>query len=132
MRRKLLHQINMVPFIDIMLVLLVVFMVTATLVPTSVLELPSIGEAALPKPSTIHIDILNPQAIVLRTEHQDPVTLSLTQLTSKVQELLALNRQTPVVISASKDLAYDQVMQVMDLLQSAGVEQLGLAVKVAR
>ena len=130
-RRRTMNEINMVPFIDVMLVLLIIFMVCAPLIATSVIDVPSVGEAknALPK-SVIEVVVGSDERVKLKVDGQaDPQPVSLAQLAARVKQAQRGDANTPVVISAERKVSYEAVVKVMDKLQSAGVKRVGLSVK---
>jgi biopolymer transport protein TolR len=127
--RRSMNEINMVPFIDVMLVLLIIFMVTAPLITTGVVDLPSVGKSQQRVGSVIEVIVGTDEKLRLRVDQQDPVGVALPQLAARVREKQAGNAETPVVISADKSVRYESVVRVMDTLQRAGVKRVGLSVK---
>jgi biopolymer transport protein TolR len=130
-RRRTMNEINMVPFIDVMLVLLIIFMVSAPLIATSVIEVPSVGAAksALPK-SVIELMVGADERVRIKTDGQsEPQPVGLPQLAARVKAAQKGRADTPVVISAERKVNYEAVVRVMDTLQRAGVQRIGLAVK---
>ena len=130
-RRRSMSEINMVPFIDVMLVLLIIFMVTAPLISPSVIDVPSVGKASAQPEQVIHVLIDAQEKIELKstgsTFAQMPVSLS--SLAQQVLQWQGGNANTPVVISADKG-KYETVVKVMDSLQRAGVQRVGLSVQL--
>jgi biopolymer transport protein TolR len=133
--RRTISEPNMVPFIDVMLVLLIIFMVTAPLISPSMIDLPSIGKAAKQPDAVIQIILGKNDALEMKVkENSTPVTLS--NLAEKVQQ--AQNKSstgaevsnTAVVISADKSVKYESVVKVMDTLQRAGIARVGLSVQL--
>jgi len=130
-RRRSMNEINMVPFIDVMLVLLIIFMVTAPLITTGVVDLPSVGKSQQRPSSVIEIVVGTDEKLRLKVDSQDAVAVALPQLAARVREKQAGNAEVPVVISADKSVRYESVVRVMDTLQRAGVRRVGLSVKQA-
>ena len=129
-RRRSMNEINMVPFIDVMLVLLIVFMVSAPLITTGVVDLPTVGKAQQRPTSVIEVVVGKDEKLRLRVNQQDdPLPLTLERLPARVREKQAGNADTPVVISADRNVKYESVVRVMDVLQKAGVKRVGLSVK---
>jgi biopolymer transport protein TolR len=128
-RRRSMNEINMVPFIDVMLVLLIIFMVTAPLITTGVVDLPSVGKSQQRPPSVIEVIVGSDEKLRLRIDQQDPVGVALPQLAARVREKQGGQADVPVVISADKSVRYESVVRVMDVLQRAGVRRVGLSVK---
>ena len=128
-RRRAVSEINMVPFIDVMLVLLIIFMVTAPLITPSLIDLPSVGKAARKPDKVIEVIVGTDEKMRLRVDGGDPQPTTLKQLGDKVRQLQGGNAQVPVVISADKNVKYDLVVRTMDVLQKANIARVGLAVK---
>jgi biopolymer transport protein TolR len=128
-RRRAISEINMVPFIDVMLVLLIIFMVSAPLITTGMVDLPSVGKAQQRPPRVIEVVIEADESIRLRVDQQDAGASTVTQLASRVREAQGDLGDVPVVISANRQLKYDTVVRVMDTLQRAGIKRVGLAVR---
>ena len=136
-RRRTMNDINMVPFIDVMLVLLIIFMVTAPLITPSVIDIPSVGKASSAPDRVITIEISKDSKIEIRsraTGSKGTDTVSSATLDNVAQQALQLqgaDGQAPVIISADRTIAYETVVKVMDSLQRAGVQSVGLSVKLA-
>ncbi len=128
-RRRSMNEINMVPFIDVMLVLLIIFMVTAPLITTGVVDLPSVGKSAQRPQSVIEVIVGADEKLSLRLDQQEPKAVALPQLAARVRQQQGGNAEVPVVISADKNVRYESVVRVMDMLQRAGVKRVGLSVK---
>ena len=130
--RRTINEINMVPFIDVMLVLLIIFMVTAPLITPSMIALPKVGKAQGQPPKPIQIEISKDEVIQIKSEGQSAPT-RLADVGSAVKRLQpavpAGEQLTPVVISADKTIKYETVVKVMDALQKAGVARVGLSVQ---
>src|SRR3954469_9875276 len=129
--RRLMNQINVVPYIDVMLVLLVIFMVTAPLINPGQVELPSIGKTSNPPVAPLEVSIHTDQSLWLRDRSSaaDERKISRTDLVAAIRQKQAKNRQQAVVISADKDVRYESVLDVMDMLQQNQVEKVGLLAK---
>ncbi|MDP3170314.1 MAG: biopolymer transporter ExbD [Polaromonas sp.] len=130
--RRTISEINMVPFIDVMLVLLIIFMVTAPLITPSMIALPKVGKAPGQPPKPIQIEISKDEIIQIKSEGQ-AVPARLAEVGAAVKRLQpsvpAGEQVTPVVISADKSIKYETVVKVMDALQKAGVARVGLSVQ---
>ena len=131
-RRRSMSEINMVPFIDVMLVLLIIFMVTAPLISPSVINLPSVGKAAKAPDRIIQVTIDKNEGLQLR-EGNTSKPASMRDLASQVQGMLQTAggsaSEVPVIIAADKGVKYETVVKVMDTLQRAGVQRVGLSVQ---
>jgi len=126
--RKPINQINVVPYIDVMIVLLVIFMVTAPLVAPGEIQLPSVGSKLTPAINALRVRVNPDKSIVLIDESastKQQVRVSLDSLVSQVLAIQA-GRDQPVVIDADKGSRYEDVIGVLDRLQLGGVKRVGL------
>ncbi|HEY0294236.1 MAG TPA: ExbD/TolR family protein [Bordetella sp.] len=126
--RRMKSDINVVPYIDVMLVLLVIFMVTAPLITPGQIELPSVGQASdVPvKPLEVQINADGKIALRLREPGATPVDIARPELVAQVRSRITAD--TPVVIAADGKVPYATVVKVMDELRSNGISRLGLLV----
>jgi len=126
--RRLKNEINVVPYIDVMLVLLVIFMVTAPMITPGLIELPSVGRASdVPvKPVEVQVEEDGAMSMRLRDSGQELQPVSEENLVAQVRSLITPD--TPVVISADGRVPYETVMKIMDQLRSNGITRLGLLV----
>jgi biopolymer transport protein TolR len=126
--RKPINQINVVPYIDVMLVLLVIFMVTAPLVAPGEIQLPSVGSKLTPAINALRVHVNSDKTIVLTDESVNSRPQVTASLDSFVRQVLAIQagREQPVVIEADKNLRYEDVINVLDRLQQGGVKRVGL------
>ncbi|MCU0840316.1 MAG: protein TolR [Thiobacillaceae bacterium] len=131
--RKSIAQINVVPYIDVMLVLLIIFMVTAPFISPGQVELPSVGKSSTPPVAPLEVMLRADGELLLRDRGAsgDEQTVSADRLIDAVRARLRERPDQPVVISADKDVRYEAVMRVMDALQQAGAPRVGLLVKPA-
>ena len=134
MRRhpRLMNQINVVPYIDVMLVLLVIFMVTAPLMNPGVIDLPTIGKASTPPAQPIEISIRASGSLSYIDRDVSSAERPLKdrdELLQVIKSKQSKKPNQPVVISADKDVKYEVVIQVMDLLQQNRVKRVGLLAK---
>jgi biopolymer transport protein TolR len=129
-RRRSMNEINMVPFIDVMLVLLIIFMVSAPLITTGVVELPSVGTSNQRPPSVVEVIVKRDSMLEVKaSDAKDSRKVALSDLAPTVRQFQQGNAAMPVVISADKDVKYDSVVEVMAKLRDAGVARVGLSVK---
>jgi biopolymer transport protein TolR len=132
-RRRALNEINMVPFIDVMLVLLIIFMVTAPLITPSLIDLPSVGKAAKQPDKVVQVLVAKDERLEVKSGDRT-TAMNLKDIAPAV--LQAQSGSPPgsvaVVISADRSVKYEAVVKVMDTLQRAGVQRVGLSVQVAR
>lgn len=120
----------MVPFIDVMLVLLIIFMISAPLITTGLVDLPSVGKSSQRPEHVIEVVVGKDETLHVRIDGKaEGAALPLARLKARVLEVQGGNAQTPVVISADKSVKYEAVVKVMDTLQRAGVQRVGLLVK---
>ena len=128
--RRTINEINMVPFIDVMLVLLIIFMVTAPLITPSLIDLPSVGKAARQPDQFIQISIAKDESLEMKIKEQT-TKLTVAAVAAAVKQAQQGQASTAVVISADRNVKYETVVRVMDTLQRAGVERVGLSVQIA-
>ena len=128
---QLMNQINVVPYIDVMLVLLVIFMVTAPLVNPGQIELPQVGKTSTPPSQPIEVSVRTDKSIWLRDRAQGAAEQKVTRATliKIVREKQKANPDQAVVIAADKDVRYEAVLDVMDTLQQNNVKKVGLLAK---
>ena len=126
--RKPINQINVVPYIDVMLVLLVIFMVTAPLIAPGEIELPSVGSKLTTPIDPLVVRLKPDKSITLRdrsVSNSREVKVNLDALIEQVRAIQA-GREQPVVIDADKGSRYEEVIGVLDKLQQGGVKRVGL------
>lgn len=126
-RNNLQNQMNVVPYIDVMLVLLVIFMVTAPMFTPGVINLPSVGKAAQVTVKPIEINIEADGSYSFTQNNKSTPVASLDDLISKAVQ--SATEDTPVVIAADKGIQYDKVITVVDRLYSSGIKKVALVVK---
>ncbi len=127
--RRAVSEINMVPFIDVMLVLLIIFMVTAPLITPSLIDLPSVGKANKQPDTVIQILINKDESLEMKIKNSS-TPLDGKDVANSVRNAQGGNPATPVVISADRTVKYESVVKVMDTLQKAGIQRVGLSVKL--
>jgi biopolymer transport protein TolR len=132
--RRTISEINMVPFIDVMLVLLIIFMVTAPLITPSMIDLPSVGKAAKQPDAVIQIIIQKDESLELKQlpAGTESARSAINTVADQVKKLQAGQSGVAVVISADKSVKYETVVAVMDKLKRAGIERVGLSVQLAQ
>ena len=134
-RRRALSDINAVPYIDVMLVLVVILMVSAPFVTPSLVNLPSVGASTRAPDRPLEIVVRVDGRVSLREGGRElaadlPGAVALVKQRQQAQPETAL--KTPVVIAADKDVRYEQVMRVMSALQKENIARVGLAVQPER
>ena len=133
--RRTINEINMVPFIDVMLVLLIIFMVTAPLITPSMIDLPSVGKAARQPDQIIQVTLTTTESLEVKVKEKTS-SVALKDLAATVKQAQgtgdgAAPANSAVVISADKNVKYESVVKVMDTLQRAGIQRVGLSVQLA-
>ncbi len=135
-KRGPMHEINVVPYVDVMLVLLVIFMVTAPLVTPGVVDLPTIGKSSQAPSSPLEVIIREDASITLRSRDAkgavlDERRVSKDELPAVIKAEQSKNADRPVLIAADKSVRYEAVLNVMDELRKQQVKRVGLLVKPA-
>jgi len=127
-----MSSINVVPYIDVMLVLLVIFMITAPLMNPGQIDLPSIGKSLAPPVSPLEVIIKRDASLALRDLSKGGVEIAVSrdELIAQLKQKQKKNADQPVVISADKNVRYEEVIKVMDLLQQQQIKKVGLLAKV--
>ncbi len=128
--RRAVNEINMVPFIDVMLVLLIIFMVTAPMITPSLIDLPSVGKANKQPDKVLQVVIQKDDSLELVADGQTR-KLMLGGVAEAVKNAQGGEASTAVVISADRQVKYENVVKVMDTLQRAGIQRVGLSVQLA-
>ena len=128
-RRRSMNEINMVPFIDVMLVLLIIFMVTAPMLTPSSIDVPSVGKGKA-QPKSFATVIVGKDGDVRFKTRDAERTLNLREIgTTARQWQEGQSAESAVIIAADKSVQYEAVVKAMDALQRAGVQRVGLSVK---
>jgi biopolymer transport protein TolR len=128
-RRGPMHEINVVPYVDVTLVLLVIFMVTAPLVTPGVIDLPSVAKAGQPKVVPLEVVIKEDASLALRVRDAAGRIVSDRPMTRAEIPAIFKDPKVPVLVAGDKNVRYEAVLQVMDDLRAQGVERVGLQVK---
>ena len=131
-----MHEINIVPYVDVMLVLLVIFMVTAPMVTPAVIDLPTVDKASAPRVVPLEIYVKTDQGLVVRQRDSrgsvvNEQSLSRAQLPGFIKSLKSKG-DLSVLIGGDKNARYESVLQVMDELRRHGVQKVGLQVKTSQ
>jgi len=131
--RRTINEINMVPFIDVMLVLLIIFMVTAPLITPSLIDLPSVGKANKQPTEVIQVLVTKDERYEIKVNDKN-VALPLNEVAAAVvrAQVGKPPGSSAVVITADRSVKYETVVRVMDALQRAGVQRVGLSVQLAK
>ena len=132
-----MHEINVVPYIDVMLVLLVIFMVTAPLITPGVIDLPTVGKASQPRivPIEVYVGANERLRVRMRDARGSIIEerqVTRAQLAGVLQSARGATDELSVLVGGDKNARYESVLQVMDELRKQGVQKVGLQVKVAQ
>jgi len=128
-KRRAMSDINVVPYIDVMLVLLVIFMVTAPMVNPGIVNLPTVGGAKVQALPPVFLTIDVDENIIVRKDGESTQTLNKMELGSFARNQAERSPDQPLVLAADKSVKYEVVMDVMSKLKENGVKRVGLAVK---
>jgi len=128
--RRLMNQINVVPYIDVMLVLLVIFMVTAPMMNPSKVELPSVGKTSEVKTPPLQIVVDKKGDLSFRdADGKTERRVKRDEIIPLIRERQSRNPEQAVVIAADREVLYERVVEVMDMLQRNNVQRVGLLVR---
>ena len=130
-KRRVMADINVVPYIDVMLVLLVIFMVTAPMISPAVIDLPSVSQANTAQPvPPIQIVLSADESLLLEDKANNiSRTVSLEEMTNYLKQAQHQNPNQPVVIAADKNIRYEAVVRLMDRMQQQQITKIGLLVQ---
>src|SRR5256885_9147763 len=123
--RKSINQINVVPYIDVMLVLLVIFMITAPLINPGVVELPSVGMQLTTPVAPLRINVRTDRSLLLQEGTPAPVRVSEEELIARLRERQAKSPGQAVVIAAHRGVGYEGVMHILELFHQNGLRRVG-------
>ena len=129
--RRLKNEINVVPYIDVMLVLLIIFMVTSPMVPPASINLPTVGKASQPPVAPVEVMIKADEGLMIRDLALGGAEVSVgrKELATMLRAMQKKNPEQAVVIAGDKSVKYEAVLAVMDELQRAQVQKIGLLVQ---
>ena len=130
-----MSQINVVPYIDVMLVLLVIFMVTAPLISPGEISLPTVGSKLTVPVAPIEVTLRTDQSLWLRDQGQSgtsAVRVSRDELVARIAAKQSRAPEQGVVIAADRNAKYEDVLGVLDLLQRNGVRKVGLLARATQ
>lgn len=124
-KKGLMAEINVVPYIDVMLVLLIIFMITAPLLAQGI-------KIDLPQADSQPVNIDDPETLVVTVDRRgtyflDDRKIALSELSTKVTKIMQIRPNTPVLVRGDRRVDYGKVVAVMSVLQQAGAPTVGLA-----
>jgi len=127
-KNRLMNEINVVPYIDVMLVLLVIFMVTAPLMNPGQVDLPQVGKSLAPPVAPLEVIIKKDTTLAWRdhAKGSKESRVSRDELIAILKGRQGAQAEQAVVISADKNVRYDEVIKVMDVLQQQQIRKIGL------
>ncbi len=128
-RRRSMNEINMVPFIDVMLVLLIIFMVTAPMLTPGAIDVPSVGKSKNQPKAFATVVVGKDGALRFKTANAERSMNARELGEAALQWQKAQTGESAVIIAADKSVTYETVVKAMDALQKAGVQRVGLSVK---
>ncbi len=126
-----MNQINVVPYIDVMLVLLVIFMVAPQATPTGSIELPSVGRASQTPAQPIEVMVKADGKLALRDREKGGKETAVTRdtLVARVREMQGGDAGRALLVAGDKAVRYEEILRVMDTLQGNGFTRIGLLVQ---
>ena len=132
-RRRFEHNINIVPYVDVMLVLLVIFMITAPLVRTSSVDLPTMSEANQSTDKPIEVTIQKDRSLILRDRSGSNIDIpvNLQTLISHLKDMKKSKPSQLILIAGDKNVRYEAVLEVMDELQQNNLAPVGLMIQAS-
>ena len=126
-------EINVVPYIDVMLVLLIIFMVAAPLINPGQIDLPQAAQKLDPAVAPLEVRVRSDGelAIVDRNRSADELRVNRAQLLTVVREAQKVHPEQAVVIAGDRNVRYEEVLNILDLLQKSQVKRVGLLARPA-
>lgn len=126
-QRRLMNQINVVPYIDVMLVLLVIFMVTAPMIQTGNVELPTVADVPQPPSEAMYVQVQKDGTLEFKPTGSGAYRrVSNNELLRELRAATERNPAQSVVVAADKGVAYEKVMDTLNGLRQAGIQKVGL------
>jgi biopolymer transport protein TolR len=132
--RRAMAEINVVPYIDVMLVLLIIFMVAAPLINPGQIDLPQAAQKLDPAvaPLEVRVRMDGELAVVDRNASPDERRVNRTQLIEFVRAAQRAHPEQAVVVAGDRSVRYEEVLNVLDLLQQSQVKRVGLLARPAQ
>ena len=131
--RRAMAEINVVPYIDVMLVLLIIFMVAAPLINPGQIDLPQVAQKLDPAvaPMEVRVRATGELAVVDRSRSPDELIVGRNQLVEVIKRAQQANPGQAVVIAGDRSARYEEILKVMDILQQNQVKRVGLLARPA-
>ena len=132
--RRAMAEINVVPYIDVMLVLLIIFMVAAPLINPGQIDLPQAAQKLDPAVAPLEVRVRSDGeiAVVDRNRSTDELRVTREQLAEFVRGAQRAHPDQAVVIAGDRSVRYEEVLRVLDLLQRSQVKRVGLLARPAQ
>jgi len=132
--RRAMAEINVVPYVDVMLVLLIIFMVAAPLINPGQIDLPQAAARLEPAvaPMEVRVSANGDLAVVDRNKSSDEMRVTREQLLAFVREAQQGHPDQAIVIAGDRAVRYEEVLNVLDLLQRNQVKRVGLLARPAQ
>ena len=133
-RRRAMSEINVVPYIDVMLVLLIIFMVAAPLINPGQIDLPQVGAKLDPAvaPLEVRVRANGELSVVDRSRSSEELLVKRPQLLEIIRRAQQAHADQAVVIAGDRNVRYEEVLKVMDVLQQGQVKRVGLLARPAQ
>ena len=125
-QRRLMNQINVVPYIDVMLVLLVIFMVTAPMIQTGAIDVPNAQNVAKPPPEAATVRVTREGLELQRAPGTEFIKMSSSELQRELATLHREDADRPIVVAAERRIEYDKVIETLDAVREAGFARASL------
>jgi biopolymer transport protein TolR len=125
-QRRLMNQINVVPYIDVMLVLLVIFMVTAPMIQTGSIDVPNASNVSTPPPEAATVRVTREGLALQRSPGAQFESMGNSELQRALQEMHAANAEQPIIVAAERSIEYDRVVTTLDSLRNIGFTKASL------
>ncbi|MDR3088027.1 MAG: biopolymer transporter ExbD [Azoarcus sp.] len=127
-QRRLKNEINVVPYIDVMLVLLVIFMVTSPMMQTGNIDVPSAGPLTAPPVEAAIIEVGKDGKLALkRTTNDKAIPLSAIEFQRELKKLVDSGQ--PILVAAHNELPYQKIIDVLEAARDLGVKKISLQTK---
>lgn len=127
-RKAPMAQMNVVPYIDVMLVLLIIFMVTAPMLSMGEIQIPSAGAASKAPEQYIRLSISLTEQLEITDLAGNTTPATTEQLITNIKTIQGENENIPVIIAADEKLEYEKVIKILDVLQKNGIKKVSLLV----